>query len=165
MPSLGVVQSSGSSSSVVLEFLLFLKEHTEADDGSVNQQATNHRHDHSLDLNQIGVSENDGKGNAHDNKETGKEAAEIQDGGAGALYKVIGVGAAAADPVGNRGKDVGGDDKQRVVDLEEGAGEDDEEEADGEDEREGDDGLEAGGRHGGGCRRLRLSYASMEKCY
>lgn len=86
---------------------------------------------------------------AHDDKEAGAEAAEVEDGGAGALDKVVGVGAAAADPVGDGGDDVGGDDEQGEVGMEEGAGQDDEEEAEGEDKGERNDGLEPGGRHGG----------------
>lgn len=86
---------------------------------------------------------------SHDDKESREEAPEVQHGGAGALDEVVGVGAAAADPVGHGGEDVGGDDEEGQVLLEEGAGEDDEEEADGEDEGEGYDGLDAGGRHVG----------------
>lgn len=86
---------------------------------------------------------------SHDNKETGTEAAKVEDGAAGALDKVIRVGTAAADPVGHGGQHVGGDDEQGEVRVEEGAGQDDEEEADCQDEGEGNDGLEAGGRHGG----------------
>jgi hypothetical protein len=95
--------------------------------------------------------------NAHDDKEGGAEAAEVEDGAAGALDKVIGVGAARGDPVGDGGEDVGGDDEEGVVVVPEGAGEDDEEESDGEDEGEGDDGLEAGGRHGGRGRTMRCA--------
>lgn len=96
---------------------------------------------------------------AHDDKEAGKEAADIEDGGAGALDKVVRVGAAAADPVGHGRDDVGGDDEQRKVRVEEGARQDDEQEAEREHKRQGNDGLEAGGRHGGrfstGAWRLR----------
>lgn len=94
--------------------------------------------------------------NSHYNEETSAEAAEVQHGGARALDKVIGVGASRADPVGDRGQHVSGDDEERIVDLPEGAGEDNQEETDGEDEGEGDDGLEPCGRHLG-CR-------SVEEC-
>ena len=78
-----------------------------------------------------------------------KKRPQVQDGGAGALDKVVGVGAAAADPVGDGRDDVRGDDEQRKVRVEEGAGEDDEQEAEGQDKGQGNDGLEPGGRHGG----------------
>lgn len=93
------------------------------------------------------MSEDDGQGNSHHHHEAGAEAAEVQHGGAGTLAKVIRVGASRADPVGDRGQHVGSDDEKRVVDLPEGAGENDEEESDGEDEGKGDDGLEPGSRH------------------
>ena len=87
--------------------------------------------------------------NSHDNKEAGEEPPQVEHRRAASLDKVVRVGAPATDPVGQRREDVRGDDEERVVDLVEGAGEDDEEEAHGEDEGEGNDGLEAGGRHGG----------------
>jgi hypothetical protein len=37
-----------------------VEEHAEADDGSVNQQAADYRHDHGLDLDELGVGEDDG---------------------------------------------------------------------------------------------------------
>lgn len=86
---------------------------------------------------------------SHNHQEPGKEAAEVQHAGARALDKVIRVGAAGADPVGQRGEDVGADDEEREVAREEGAREDDEQEADGEDKGQGNDGFEAGGRHRG----------------
>lgn len=132
-----------------LELLLLGEKHAEADDGSVNQQATNYGHDHRLDLDETGMREDDREGHSHDDKEAGKEATKVEDGSARALNEVIGVGAVAADPVGYRGEHIGGDDEERVIDLPQGAGEDDEEEAHGEDKGEGDDGLEPGGRHGG----------------
>ena len=45
-----------------LELLLLLEEQAEADDGSVDQQATYDRHDHGLELDEIGVCENDRQG-------------------------------------------------------------------------------------------------------
>lgn len=45
-----------------LELLLLGEKHAEADDGSVNQQATNYGHDHGLDLNETGMREDDGEG-------------------------------------------------------------------------------------------------------
>lgn len=85
--------------------------------------------------------------NAHDNKEAGKKPSQIEHCRAAALDKVIRICASAADPVRQRREDVRGDDEQRVVDLVESAGQDDEEESYGEDKGKGDDGLEAGGRH------------------
>lgn len=76
---------------------------------------------------------------AHHDQEPGAEPAQVEDGGARALDKVVGVGAVGAYPVGHRGEDVGGDDEEGVVFGVEGAGEDDEEEAEGEDEGEGYD--------------------------
>lgn len=132
-----------------LEILLFVEEHAEADDGAVDEKTTNDGHNHGLDCNETGVGEDDRQGHAHDNKEAGKEAPQVKNSSAGALDKVIRVGAVAADPVGNGGDHIGGDDEQGVVDLPQGARENDEEKPDGEDEGEGDDGLEARGRHGG----------------
>lgn len=43
------------------EILLLLEEHAEADDGSVDQQAAQYRHDHSLDLDEVGMRENHGQ--------------------------------------------------------------------------------------------------------
>lgn len=57
----------------------------------------------------------------------------------------------SADPVGNGRNDIGGNDEQRIVDLPQGARENNQEESNGKDEGEGDDGLEAGGRHLGQC--------------
>lgn len=85
--------------------------------------------------------------NTHNNKETGKESSHVKYGSAAALDKVVRIRASAADPVRQRREDVRGDDEQRVVDLVESAGQDDEEESHGEDKGEGDDGFEAGGRH------------------
>lgn len=85
--------------------------------------------------------------NAHDNKEAGEESSQVEHRRTATLDKVIRIRASAADPVRQRREDVGGDDEERVVDLVQGAGEDDEEESYGEDKGEGDDGLEAGGRH------------------
>lgn len=87
--------------------------------------------------------------NSHHHKESSQEPPQVEHRGARTLDKVIRVGAATADPVGDGRDHIGRDDEERVVDLPEGAGENDEEEADGEDEGEGDDGLEPGGRHGG----------------
>lgn len=70
----------------------------------------------------------------------------------------------AADPVGNRRNDIGGDDEERIIHLPQSAGENNEEESNGEDEGEGDDGLEAGGRHLGRwvfVELKRTSYAAM----
>lgn len=86
---------------------------------------------------------------SHDDQEAGAEAAEVQDGAPGALDEVIRVGPAAADPVGQRREDVGADDEQGIVHLEERAREDDEQEADGQHERQRDDGLEPRVRHRG----------------
>lgn len=58
---------------------------------------------------------------AHDDEEAGQEASEVEDGGAGALDEVVRVCAATTDPVGHGGENVGGDDKQWVVDAPEGA--------------------------------------------
>lgn len=156
-----------------LEILFLLEEHAEADDGAVDEETAYYRHDHGLNLDEVCVGEDNGERygkttisqsikalarvdsggrkhtNAHNHKEASEEAPEVEDGGAGALDEIVGIGTAAADPVGDGGDDIGGDDEERVVDLPEGAGQDDEEEADGEDEGEGDDGLEAGGRHRG----------------
>jgi hypothetical protein len=135
-----------------LKLLFLLEEETEADDGAVDEQAAYYGHDHGLDVDDAGMRKDNRQGNAHDNKEASQEPAEVENGSAGALDKVIGVGALAADPVGDGSEDIGGDDKQRVVVVPESAREDDEKEADGEDEGQGDDGSEACGRHGG--RRL-----------
>ena len=53
--------SAAPPKSAGLEFLLLLEEHAETDDSPVNQQATNNGHDHSFDLDQVGVRENDGQ--------------------------------------------------------------------------------------------------------
>lgn len=85
---------------------------------------------------------------SHYNQEAREKPSQVEHGGARALDKVIGVGAPAADPVGQRGNNVCGDYEEREVRLVQGAREDDEQEPDGEHEGEGDDGFEAGGRHG-----------------
>lgn len=54
---------------------------------------------------------------SHDHQESCAEASKIHHASARALNKVIGVGAPAADPVGQRRDHVGRDDQQRVVDL------------------------------------------------
>lgn len=46
----------------LLKLLLFLEEHAEADDGSVNQQAAGDGHDHGFDSDEIGVREDGRKG-------------------------------------------------------------------------------------------------------
>lgn len=45
-----------------LEFLILMEEHTETDNGSVDQQTTGYGHDHSFDLDEVGMRQNDGKG-------------------------------------------------------------------------------------------------------
>lgn len=140
-----------------------MEEHAEADNGSIDQQTAHYRHDHCFDANKIRVSKNNREGyqrsaevrwetkkrraslnkhtHAHYNQEASKEASQIKHSRARALDKVIGVGAPAADPVGNRSEHICSDDEQREVRLVQGAGQNDEEEADCEDEGEGDDGL------------------------
>lgn len=86
---------------------------------------------------------------SHYNQEPCKEASQIKHRGTRALNKVIGIGASAADPVGNGCNDICCDDEQWEVRLVEGARENDEQEADCQDEGEGNDGFEASGRHGG----------------
>ena len=119
-----------------LELLLFLEKHAEADDGCVDQQAPSDRHSHGTDANQIGVGENNRESyrewgletfnvtrspyvrtNAHHHQESRAEPAQVNDGRSGVLDEVIGVGAAAADPVRQRGYHVGSDDEERIVDL------------------------------------------------
>lgn len=68
----------------------------------------------------------------HDQKPC-HEPPEIDQSVTAVLHEVIGVGAAVADPVGERGEDVGCDDEERQVVVPQSGGEDDEEEADGED--------------------------------
>lgn len=133
--------------SFLLKLLFFLEEHAEADDGSVNQQAAGDGHDHGFDSDEIGMREDGGKGDTHNNEKASEKSPYVKNGSAAALDKVIRIRASAADPVRQRREDVRGDDEQRVVDLVESAGQDDEEESYGEDEGQGDNGLEAGGRH------------------
>lgn len=162
--------------------MLLLEEHAKADDGPVDQEAADYGHDHGFDLDEVGVGEHNRQccagvsnseaqtsaaaahfiskerqlTNSHHHEKAGEETPEVQDSSAGALDEVIGVRATSADPVGYGGEDIGGDNKERVVHLEEGARENDEKEADCEDEGEGDDGLEAGGRHLDGSAPGRL---------
>jgi hypothetical protein len=136
--------------------MLLLEEHAKADDGPVDQEAADYGHDHGFDLDEVGVGEHNRQCNSHHHEKAGEETPEVQDSSAGALDEVIGVRATSADPVGYGGEDIGGDNKERVVHLEEGARENDEKEADCEDEGEGDDGLEAGGRHLDGSAPGRL---------
>jgi hypothetical protein len=68
--------------------------------------------------------------NTHHNQETSAESPEIHNGIATALHEVIGVRASSADPVRQRGKDVGCNDQERKVLLEQGTGENYEEKAD-----------------------------------
>ena len=44
---------------VPLEFLLLVEEHAKADNGPVDQKAANYGHDHGLNLDEIGVREDD----------------------------------------------------------------------------------------------------------
>lgn len=67
--------------------------------------------------------------NAHDDEEARQEPAKVDDAAAGRLHKVIVVGGAPAEPVGQRRDYVGRDDEQRQVVLEEGGRQDDEQEA------------------------------------
>ena len=41
-----------------LEFLIFLEEHAEADDGSVDEKAAGDGHDHGFGSDEVGVCEN-----------------------------------------------------------------------------------------------------------
>lgn len=54
---------------------------------------------------------------SHYDQESCAEASKIHYASARALNKVIGVGAPAADPVGQRRDHIGRNDQQRVVDL------------------------------------------------
>lgn len=54
--------SAAEMSSRRLELLVFMEEHAEADDGSVNQQTTNYGHDHGFNLDEVRVRENNREG-------------------------------------------------------------------------------------------------------
>lgn len=41
------------------KFLVLLEEHAEADDSPVDQQASDYRHEHGFDLDEIGMRKND----------------------------------------------------------------------------------------------------------
>lgn len=71
----------------------------------------------------------------HDNQKSCQEPAEFHYARATAVHEVIALLCFAADPVGDRGEDVGRDDEQCEVVLEQGGTEDDEEEAYREDLR------------------------------
>lgn len=65
----------------------------------------------------------------HDHQKSRCESSEIDDSGSGRFHKIVGIGAAGADPVGEGSDDVGCHDEEGEVGVEEGGGEDDEEEA------------------------------------
>lgn len=71
--------------------------------------------------------------NPHDNQKPRAEPPKIEHRTATTLHEIIRVGTPAADPVGERRKDVCGDDEEGEVVAPEGGGEDHEEETDGED--------------------------------
>ena len=69
----------------------------------------------------------------HNHQESCCESSKIDDGGSGGFHKIIWIGAASANPVGEGSDDVGCHDEEGKVGVEEGGGEDDEEEAYSED--------------------------------
>lgn len=71
--------------------------------------------------------------NSHDDHKPRQESPQLDNAAASTVHKVIAIAGFAAQPVGDRGEDVGRDNEEGEVVLEEGAGEDNEKEADGED--------------------------------
>lgn len=57
---LSVKQQRGGGS--LLELLVLCEEHAEADDGSIDQEATSNGHDHGFDSDKFRVSEHNGEG-------------------------------------------------------------------------------------------------------
>lgn len=74
--------------------------------------------------------------NSHDDQETSHKLSKVDHSISATLHEIIWVGASSTDPIWQGSEDKGRDDEERVVFVEEGAREDDEEEAYCEDLRQ-----------------------------
>ena len=140
-----------------LEFLLLSEEHSEADDGAVNEQTADDAHDHCLNADLLSVCQDYGKSckpsvstrcprfrcassgamskhtHSHDHEESSQEPPQFHNAAASRVHKVIVRLRFAAYPVGHGRKHIGCDHEQGEEVVVEGGREDDEDEANSED--------------------------------
>jgi len=84
---------------IILKVLLLLEELGEADDGAVDQQPTDDRHDHGWNLDKSAVCEEYREGNAHNNQEPCGEPSKVNPCARVALDEVVRVRASPGYPI------------------------------------------------------------------